>query len=68
MGLKPRTKTCISDKDFLFLTESWSDTNIDIPGVKAFVSDVAKSYMNLASHKSGRITLLTGTHVLPVKK
>jgi hypothetical protein len=75
LGDKTKNKdflNCIKNIDFLFLTETWSDKNIDIPGFKAFVSDVATSHTTRASRKSGGIALLTKIkfekNVLPVKQ
>ena len=38
----------ISKTDFLFLTETWSNTNLDIPGFEAINSDIAKYLSNAA--------------------
>ena len=64
LGDKTKNKdflNCIKNIDFLFLTETWSDKNIDIPGFKASVSDVATSHTTRASRKFEK-------HVLPVKQ
>ena len=49
----------INNIDFIFLTETWCHTNIDIPGFRAFVSDTAMPHTNRVCRKSGGITLLT---------
>jgi hypothetical protein len=48
----------IIDTDFMFLTETWSDKEITIPGFKAFVSDPATPHTDRACRLSGGITLL----------
>ena len=52
---------CIHNIDFIFLTETWCNTNIDVPGFRSFVSDTAKPHTNQACRKWGGITLLTKT-------
>jgi hypothetical protein len=45
----------------VFLTETWSKIDIDVPGFKAIVSDTAIPHTDKASHLSGGITLLIKT-------
>ena len=52
----------ISKLDFLFLTETWSNLNINIPGYKAFVSDASIPQTDEARRISGGITLLYKSH------
>jgi GMP synthase-like glutamine amidotransferase len=48
----------ISKVDFVFLTETWSKIDIDVPGFKAIVSETAMPHTDKASRLSGGITLL----------
>jgi hypothetical protein len=48
----------LSIVDFVFLTETWSKIDIDVPGFKAIVSDTAIPHTDKASRLSGGITLL----------
>ena len=48
----------IEHLDFLLLNETWSHTNINVPGFKAFVSDTAVPNSNRACRLSGGIALL----------
>ncbi|CAB4003557.1 Hypothetical predicted protein [Paramuricea clavata] len=62
LGDKSKNKDFLDDInniDFIFLTETWCKTNIDIPGFRAFVSDTAMPYTNQVCRKSGGTTLLT---------
>ena len=59
LGKKTNNKDFVeSFKNFIILTETWCNSNIDIPGYKAFVSDLATSYTNHLGRKSGGIALL----------
>jgi hypothetical protein len=51
----------IKHTDFLFLTETWCNSNIEIPGFRAFTSDIATPHTNRSCCKSGGITLLAKT-------
>jgi hypothetical protein len=51
----------ISKVDFVFLTETWSKIDIDVPGFKALVSETAMPHTDKASRLSGGITLLIKT-------
>jgi hypothetical protein len=44
--------------DFMFLTETWTDKEINIPGFKAFVSDPTTPRTDRSSRMSGGVTLL----------
>ena len=44
--------------DFMFLTETWSDKEINIPGFKTFVSDPTTPRTDRPSRMSGGVTLL----------
>ena len=52
----------ISKLDFFFLTETWSNLNINIPGYKAFVSYASIPQTDKACRISGGITLLYKSH------
>jgi hypothetical protein len=43
--------------DFLLLNETWSHTNLNVPGFKAFVSQTAIPTCNRAARLSGGIAL-----------
>ncbi len=62
----------IMKTDLMFLTETWSDREINIPGFKAFVSDPTTPHTGRARRLSGGITLLVKIkyekHVSIVKK
>ena len=42
----------------MFLTETWSNINLNIPGFEAINSGIAKSLSNAACRQSGGISLL----------
>ena len=48
----------IMKTDFMFLTETWSDKQINIPGFRAFASDPTTNHTGKACRLSGGITLL----------
>lgn len=52
---------CVNNIDFLLLNETWSDKNIEIPGFRAFISDIARPHTNQSCRKSGGIALLVKT-------
>ena len=62
----------INNIDLVFLTETWSDTIVNVPGFRAFVSDIATPNTNRGCRLSGGITLLMKTklekHVSIVKQ
>ena len=61
LGDKTKNKDfleAISKTDFMFLTETWSNMNLNIPGFEAINSDIAKSLSNAACRQSGGISLL----------
>jgi hypothetical protein len=75
LGDKTKNKDFVDSaikNDFLFLNETWSNTEINVPGFKAFVSDTAVPITNKACRISGGITLLVKTkfekYVTIVKK
>ena len=75
LGDKTKNKDFINNinkLDFLFLTETWSNLNIDVPDYKAFVSDVSIPQTDKACRISGGIILLYKSqyenHVSIVKK
>ena len=75
LGDKTKNKDFVDSankKDFVFLNETWSNTEINVPGFKAFVSDTAVPITNKACRISGGITLLVKTkfekYVTIVKK
>ena len=58
LGDKTKNKDfleAISKTDFMFLTETWSNVNLNIPGFEAINSDIAKSLSNAACRQSGGI-------------
>ena len=62
LGDKTKTKDLIdsiNEIDFLFLTETWCNRNIQTPGFRAIVSDTATPDTNQVCLKSGVIALLT---------
>jgi hypothetical protein len=64
LGDKTKNKDFVDSankKDFVFLNETWSNTEINVPGFKAFVSDTAVPTTNKACRISGGITLLVKT-------
>ena len=61
LGNKSKDKdfvTHITSHDLIFLTETWSNTTIDIPGFKTTISHTAPTRTNDSAHLSGGITLL----------
>ena len=48
----------ISKIDFIFITETWTNTCLNIPGFEAIISETAKPVTNRACRKSGGISLL----------
>ena len=48
----------ISYNDFIFLTETWSDTDINVPGFKTFTSKIIAPKPNKFCRISGGISLL----------
>ena len=48
----------ISKIDFMFLTETWTNTSINIPGFETIASPTAKPLTNQAGRQSGGINLL----------
>lgn len=48
----------ISKLDFIFLTETWSNTDIGVPGFRTFVSDTPTPQTDKACRLSGGIALL----------
>ncbi len=51
----------ITNLDFIFLTETWCNTNIEIPGFRTFVSDIASPHTDRSCRRSGGIALLAKT-------
>lgn len=61
LGDKTKNKDfveAIADVDFMFLTETWSNQNINIPGFEAINSNLTKSLSKTACRASGGISLL----------
>ena len=61
LGNKTKNKDfvdAISNIDFMFLTETWSDETLEIPGFETINSIVVQSKSKTASRKSGGITLM----------
>lgn len=61
LGDKTKNKDfveAIANVDFMFLTETWSNQNIDIPGFEAINSNLAQRLSKTACRASGGISLL----------
>ena len=48
----------ISNTDFMFLTETWNDQNLYIPGFETINSIIVQSKSKTACRKSGGISLI----------
>ena len=62
LGDKTKNKDFINNInsiDFLVVTETWCNTNVNVPGFGAFVSDALTSHTSWVCCKSSGITLLT---------